>query len=878
MTKEMLQIRPHFTHIGKVEDSINWVKRDAMIKKADGTVIFKQEGVEFPDFWSESAVKIVADKYFRGILGSDKRENSLKQIVNRVVDTVTKWGVDYGYFDEKNGAIFNMELKFLIYHQMYCFNSPVWFNIGIESKPQISACFIQSVQDNMKSIMELVTNEAFIFKNGSGSGTNFSNLRGKNECLSGGGKASGPLSFMKGYDAFAGIIKSGGKTRRAAKIALLDVDHLDIVDFIDSKRIEEEKALSLIQTGYSEKFEDENGAYQSVSFQNENHSVVVNDKFMQAVINDESWTLMPRGTDKSLKKVVRARLIFDRICQAAHSCGDPGLFFFDASNKYHTCPESGAIRACNPCAEFIDIDDSACNLASFNLKKFFKEFTKESVDDFRQAIYIATVAQEIIIDRGSYPTERIEENAKLHRQLGVGFSNLGALLMYHGHPYDSEDGRNIASCIASLLTGTVYETSGLIARLKGPFRKFKDNKDHMKKVLELHKESTSQIKNNYPVLQEAVIDTWESVLDLFKKFGMRNSKATVLAPSGTISFMMDCDTFGVEPELYLLKSKTLVGGGTMPMVNDTIGEALVNLGYEEKQVNKITAFLQENKTLDGCPALKKQDLPVFDTAYGSFKGGRTISMEGHVNMLAALQPFISGGISKTINLPSECTVEDFSKAFIMAYKAGLKAIIMYREDSKGSQPLNADRKDANKTSAITPMSAMVMPQKRSMPAERQAWCHGFSIGGHKIYLHMGFFQDGTLGEIFLRAAKEGSTMNGFLDAIAVLTSTSLQWGVPLNVIVNRLAHTTFEPNGYTGNKDIGYAKSIVDYVFRYIEKYVQREKKTVIQEEEHLMDIAVSTTGTGATYGPPCTNCGAIMVRVGTCYYCDSCFTSMGCS
>ncbi|HEC72377.1 MAG: vitamin B12-dependent ribonucleotide reductase [Candidatus Thorarchaeota archaeon] len=874
----MIEIKPHFSE-EDIEDSINWVKRDAKIKDKDGNIIFQQEGVEFPDFWSDRAVKIVTDKYFRGILGTPERETSLRQVVSRVVNTITAWGLADGYFDENTSKVFSNELKYLLYYQYAAFNSPVYFNVGIDEHPQVSACFIQGVEDSMESIMELAYNEAFVFKGGSGTGSNLSNLRGKEENLSGGGKASGPLSFMKGYDAFAGVIKSGGKTRRAAKMTILDVDHLDIFDFVKSKMREEEKIVALVKEGYSPRFEDEDSAPNIVAFQNENHSVRAFDKFMELVEADGDWLLYPR-TDKAIKPVkVKARELFNDICLSAHACGDPGFIFDGVLNRYHTCPNSGRIKATNPCGEYTDIDDSACNLASMNLKRFIV-YTPEGfyfdVDSYIKAIFLVSLAQEIMVSRASYPTSKIEVNAKAHRQLGLGYCNLGATLMYCGLPYDSDEGRALAAAISSLSTASVYWMSTNVASVKGSFAKFEINKDDMRRVLSTHRNNIeTKVQTNIHSVQE-IIDTafelWNSVLTSFDEHGMRNSKATVLAPTGTISFMMDADTTGVEPELFLIKNKTMVGGGVVRLTNETIGQALVNLGYNESDRKKTMKYLDENESLDSCPCLSEEHLAIFDASYTSKTGGRRISTEGHVKMLGAIQPHISGGISKTVNLPREATVQDVYDTFMLSYKLGVKAVTIFREDSKSSQPLTAKEKEEEKTEKIERKYG-----KKPLPDECKSFRQKFKIENHKIYLHGGFYNDGTLGEIFIRTSKEGSFMIGMLDTIAVLTSTCLQYGVPLKILVTKFSHVAFDPSGYTGRSDIPHAKSIVDLIFRYLNRYVSRE-----EEQEDKVEIEeieeIQYEDEKSSENPPCSNCGHIMVRRGTCYFCDECFSSSGCS
>lgn len=1227
-----IEIKPHFCE-GDPANDINWTKRDATIKDRDGNIIFRQDEVEFPDFWSDRAVKIVTDKYFSGIIGTNKRETSLKHVVNRIVDTITKWGIKDDYFDSDVAKIFSNELKYLLYNQYAAFNSPVYFNVGIKEKPQCAACFLVDVDDSIESIMELATTEAMIFKSGSGAGSNLSNLRGRDEHLSGGGKASGPVSFMKGYDAFAGIIKSGGATRRAAKCVILDIDHLDIKEFINCKMIEEQKIRALIKEGYSSNFEDENSAPSIVAFQNGNHSVRVFDKFMDAVINDGLWYLKS-VSDKSIKSIeIKARELFMDICKATYECGDPGLFFSDVSNSYHTCPKSGEIKGTNPCLhgstlmqtskglipikelvnkefkivdergkfkkakgiysgkkktikitfsnglelivtpdhkialdglinkkgiinsndklefknsnelndkiairmsvndvdfnnnqnimcvdalllgyglgngspnreqifdnsnsyhnarifirsdgyddevaeifkkrfddyllefesnnsspylvseefgelwnkysvvdrvynryiskyflesnkkilamflkglfsangnvlvkynkvqlktsskklaqqvvqilsmygirsnigynestnvefsndiykckesynitisssylnnfkkyigfvqkskinklnkiikkninnkyynkiyvksikyygicnvydfivesdnhcggaggilvhncfEIVNIPDSSCNLVSMNLKRFVS-YTIDNFDfdieSYIKAIFIMSLAQEIMISNASYPTKKITKNTLEHRQLGLGFTNLGALLMYCGLPYDSDEGRSLASAISSLTTASVYKMSTEVAKIKGQFDRLEDNREDMKKVLVKHQKNVEKIKTNIDNIQDIINSSyylWNSVLEDFDKTGIRNSQATACAPTGTISFMMDADTTGVEPELFLIKTKTMVGGGVIKIVNETIGQSLINLKYNESNRKKIMKYLHENETLDGCPYIKDSHIAIFDTSYTAKPGGRRISTEAHVKMLGAIQPHISGGISKTVNVPREATIQDIWDTYLLAYKLGVKAISIFREGSKSSQPLTI--KEEEKVEKVEKQYS-----KRSLPDERDAKNIRFKLENYVFYLNCGFYNDGTLGEIFIRTAKEGSMVSGLLDTLAILTSISLQYGVPLKVLVNKFSHVKFEPSGFTGRKDIPYAKSIVDLIFRYLDKYIPREEQLEKIEENFDEEGIISSDNR------ICSNCGNLMIRRGTCYYCNECFESSGCS
>lgn len=873
MGKDRIEITPHFVSSeSDLEDMLNWVKRDAIIKSADGKIIFEQKDVEFPKFWSDIAVAVVADKYFRGERGTEEREYSLKQLCNRVVDTITQWGIELGYFDQENAAIFNLEMKYLIYNQYYAFNSPVWFNVGIEEHPQVSACFIQGVEDDMESIMDLAYKEAMIFKGGSGSGTNFSKLRSSTELLSGGGRASGPVSFMKGHDAFSGVIKSGGKTRRAAKMAILDISHPDIMQFILCKDKEERKAAALVAAGYNPDFNDEDGAYSSVAFQNENHAVRVSDAFMRRVKEDGEWSLYAVKSGEFIRKY-KARDIFNAICECAHNCGDPGIQFDDTINAFHTTPHCGKIRATNPCSEYMHVDDSACNLGSHNLKRHVSK-TRDgfSIDimSLVKAVRLSALAQEILVDKASYPTKQIRENARRLRQLGVGYCNLGTLLMYCGLPYDSDAGRSLAASITSLMTASVYHTSALMSAVKGSFDAYDENESEINMVLNMHYAACKEIDCSSGQTKEivsAASSMWEDCMDLVEERGLRNSQATLLAPTGTIGIMMDCDTTGVEPETSIIKYKTLVGGGSVKMVNKTIGPAFHNLGYSDIEISKITEYLYNNEELEKCPVLKDEHLPVFDCALGTNKSARVIRPQGHVKMLAAIQPHISGGISKTVNMPSSSTVKDVYDTFMLAFDLGVKCVTVYREGSKSSQPLNVRKTDKKGDST--------KPRRRQMPEERKAIVHKFSIGGiYKGYLTVGFYPDGTPGEIFIESAKAGSTMNGLLDCFATMVSIGLQHNVPLHKIVGKFAHISFAPDGFTTNPDIGYARSIVDYVARFLERYVEHtddvERKEVVS--------SLPTTAAFTSDAPPCSRCGAIMVRSGTCYKCLTCGETSGCS
>lgn len=860
-------------------DTVRWVVADAVIKGDDGKDVFRQEGVEFPDFYSQSAINVIASKYFRGTLGKETREKSLKTMISRVVDTITMWGEKDGYFKDHEEAMeFRDELKYLILHQYGTFNSPVWFNVGVEEKPQCSACFINSVQDTMESILNLAKIEGMLFKYGSGTGTNFSTLRSSKERLSGGGVASGPVSFMKGYDAFAGVIKSGGKTRRAAKMVILNCDHPDIVEFVESKYKEEKKAQALIAMGYDGSFGGE--AYSSVFFQNANHSVRVTDDFMKAVVEDKEWHLKA-VTTKEVLETIRAKELFRKIAEAAHACGDPGLQFDTTVNAWHTCPNSGRINASNPCSEFMFLDDSACNLASLNLMKFLREDGSFDCDAFKHAVGVFITAQEIIVSNASYPTEAIARNSEKFRPLGLGYANLGATLMRLGFPYDSEQGRAWAGAITAIMTGEAYAQSARIAKVKGPFEEFKRNQEPMLEVIKKHRKHLSEVR--FDLIEESLkkeaFKVWDEALELGKKFGFRNAQVTLLAPTGTIGFKMDCDTTGIEPELALVKYKNLVGGGTMKIVNQTVPKALERLGYKEHEIKAIVAYLEEKNTIEGAPYLKNEHLPVFDCAFRPVGGNRCISVEGHVKMMAAVQPFLSGAISKTVNMPSDATIEDVERIFMMAWKLGLKAIAIYRDGSKKAQPVVTKTEKEEKEKQPERWE----PVRRKLPDERKSITHKFSIAGLDGYITVGMYEDGTPGEIFITIAKQGSVISGLMDCFATAVSIALQYGVPLRVLVEKFAHVRFEPSGYSSNPQIGYAKSIVDYIFRWLALKFLTEKingskdvdleATLKNPEPVQVDLFHNQED-----APPCSVCGFIMVRSGSCYKCPNCGATSGCS
>ncbi|HXG39472.1 MAG TPA: vitamin B12-dependent ribonucleotide reductase [Candidatus Limnocylindrales bacterium] len=821
-------------------DEVAWELRTASIANEAGKVVFEQRDVEVPAFWSQLATNVVVSKYFRGHIGTPERERSVKQLIDRVVNTICGWAERQRYFATPDDLeTFRAELTHLLLHQKMSFNSPVWFNVGIEPKPQCSACFINSVEDNMGSIMDLAKTEAMLFKYGSGAGVNLSPIRSSKERMSGGGIASGPVSFMKGYDAFAGVIKSAGKTRRAAKMVILDVDHPDILEFIDSKANEEKKAWALIEAGYDPSFTGE--AYGSVFFQNANHSVRVTDEFMRAVVEDRDWTVRavttgePLGTD-------RAREIWRRIAEAAWLCGDPGVQYDTTINDWHTCANTDRIYASNPCSEFMFLNDTACNLASLNLMKFVRDDGEFDVEGFRHAARVTITAQEIIVDNASYPTPKIEENSHRFRPLGLGYANLGALLMSRGLPYDSDEGRNFAATVTAIMHGEAYRQSAIIARDHGgPFVEFETNREPFLRVIRKHRDAAYRIPTaGVPTeMATAVHRLWDETLELGEKYGYRNAQVTVLAPTGTIAFMMDCDTTGIEPDIALIKYKKLVGEGYLKIVNTTVPLALRRLGYSPEQVEEIVAYVNERETIEGAPHLRPEHLPVFDCAFKPVNGERSIHYMGHVRMMAAVQPFLSGAISKTVNMPESATVEDIENVYLEGWRLGLKAIAIYRDGSKKSQPLMAGKKTSDEAAAkeieqlrrqlAAAQAEAQKPHRRRLPAERQAITHKFEIAGHEGYITVGLYPDGQPGEIFLKMAKEGSTVSGLMDSFATAISLALQYGVPLRDLVNKFAHVRFEPSGFTGNQEIPIAKSIVDYIFRWLgSRFLSAEDKAML--------------------------------------------------
>lgn len=910
-------------------DSIVWEKRTAKIERGDGTVVFEQKDVEVPSFWTQTATDIVASKYFRGRLGSSERETSARQMVDRVVNEIVRWGYEDGYFASIVDAdSFGEDLRWILINQYAAFNSPVWFNVGTTEHPQCSACFILSVEDSLDSILKWGHDEGKIFQKGSGSGANLSRLRGSMESLSRGGKSSGPVSFMKLSDGVANSIRSGGTTRRAAKMVVLDVDHPDIKDFIYCKKVAEDMVKIMTQGGIKNSLTgDLFDPYTMIPYQNANNSVRVTDDFMRAVENDEDWNLTAR-TDGRVIQTMKAREIMSWIADAAWASADPGMQYDTTINSWNTAANTGRINASNPCSEYMHLDNSACNLASLNLLKFLKEGAKFDVDLFKKAVDVVILAQEILVSRSSYPTKEITENAHAFRELGLGYANLGALLMVLGLPYDSDMGRHFAAQITSLMSGEAYRMSALIADSKGPHSGYTVNREPMLNVLKKHQAAAERAYNeallggmNDESLLNASHQVWHETLELAEKYGVRNSQISVLAPTGTIAFLMDCATTGVEPDIALVKYKKLVGGGVLKLVNNQVPMALRRLGYSNQEVDSILEYIQENDTIEGAPGLKEKDLPVFDCAFKAANGERSISYMGHLKMMSAVQPFISGAISKTINLPNDASVEDVKEVFIQGWKLGLKAIALYRDGCKTIQPLNV-KKDADTAEAKT-TEAAIDPlieksngyTRRKLPDDRPAFTHKFNVGGHEGYINVGFYPD-TLkpGETFITIAKEGSAVSGLLDTIATLTSVSLQSGVPLKVLVKKFKDTRFDPSGFTENPDIPTAKSIVDYVFRYLGmKYLSHEDKVEIfgpevadampDFKEHILNgkpkavvaevsetekIEIKTeikvameqhqpgvVGKTSADAPVC-QCGTLMVRAGACYSCPNCFATTG--
>jgi ribonucleoside-diphosphate reductase alpha chain len=899
--KTGLTLERYFTRPGvDPYDEIDWESRSAIIVNEKGKVVFEQTNVEIPKFWSQMATNVVVSKYFRGPLGNPQREHSVKQLIGRVVDTVTAWGKADGYFaGAEDAQIFADELTHILVHQKACFNSPVWFNCGIEEKPQCSACFILSVDDTMESILDWYRKEGIIFKGGSGSGVNLSRIRSAREQLAGGGTASGPVSFMKAADASAGVIKSGGKTRRAAKMVILNADHPDIEEFIKCKVEEEKKAWALIEAGYDSSLDGP--AYGSVFFQNANNSVRVTDDFMQAVLEDREWQTR-FVKDGKVADTYKARDLLRMIAEGTYFCGDPGMQFDTTINDWHTCSNTGRINASNPCSEYMHLDNSACNLASLNLLKFLRDDGGFDVESFRRTVDIIILAQDILVDNASYPTPEIGVNAHKFRELGMGYANLGALLMSLGLPYDSDAGRAYAAAITALMSGEGYLQSARTAKSLEPFEGYSTNRQPMLRVLSKHRSSAYKISTSHVPLDllTAAREVWDQTCKEAEAHGVKNSQISVLAPTGTIAFMMDCDTTGVEPDIALVKYKKLVGGGLLKIVNHTVPRALKRLGYDVKQIQEIMEYIEEHETIEGAPHLKDDDLPVFDCAFKPANGSRSIQYMGHLRMMGAVQPFISGAISKTINMPSDVTVDEIIQAYMEGWKLGVKAVAVYRDGSKRTQPLNTSKDEGKASKAEVKESR---PLRRKLPDERKSYTHKFDIAGHEGYITAGMYEDGAPGEIFIVMSKEGSTISGLMDSFATAISIALQYGVPLKALVDKFSHMRFEPSGFTKNPNIPIAKSIMDYIFRwlatkFLDGAAQQEVGVIKEngEEEDGADKKVAQLASVAPRGgapvatissvtslyqqdaPPCPDCGAIMIRSGACYKCMNCGAVSGCS
>jgi ribonucleoside-diphosphate reductase alpha chain len=888
---------------------VEWEMRTASIVGEGGKMVFEQRDVEVPKLWSQTATNVVVQKYFRGQLGTPDRERSVRQLISRVADTITSWGMKEGYFaDQESADNYRAELRHLLVSQKMSFNSPVWFNVGIEAEPQCSACFINQVEDTMESILGLAKTEGMLFKYGSGTGTNLSPLRSSKELLVGGGTASGPVSFMKGFDAFAGVIKSGGKTRRAAKMVILNIDHPDIEDFIWCKAKEEKKAWALIDAGYDGSFDGE--AYKSVFFQNSNNSIRVTDEFMEAVQKDREWTTRA-VRDGQTVGTFKARELWRAISQAAWECGDPGMQYDTTVNSWHTCSGTDRINASNPCSEYMFLDNSACNLASLNLRRYMTADGTFEIESFKKAVEITVLAQEIIVGSAKYPTKAIEENSLRFRPLGLGYANLGSLLMSLGLPYDSAPARAWCGAITALMTGWAYRTSAVIARdVTGPFAGYQENEQPFLGVMKKHRYHTERVDATYvpEELLSSARSAWDEAINVGSEHGFRNAQASVLAPTGTIGFMMDCDTTGIEPDIALIKYKRLVGGGMIKIVNNTTEEALARLGYDEDQRKAIVEYIDREETIEGAPGLSDEHLPVFDCAFRAANGTRSIHYMGHIRMMAAAQPFISGAISKTVNQPADASVEDMENAYMEAWKAGLKAIAVYREGCKRTQPVSTSKTDPGLQRAQATAAAQSLV-RRKLPDERHSLTHKFSVGGHEGYIHVGLYDSGEPGEIFIRMAKEGSTISGLMDSFATAVSLALQHGVPLRLLVDKFSRMRFEPSGFTGNPELPRATSVMDYLFRWLgSKFLRSEDEAEGTEESKPSESAapaalpssspvvvldqtlqivqtVAKPSTPSMYGflvrtdaPTCPECGSIMVPNGSCHKCTNCGTTSGCS
>lgn len=942
-------------------DTVEWELRSAGIKDENGDLLFEQKDCEIPSTWSQLATNVVVSKYFYGENGTSERERSVRQLIHRVTRTIADWGIADGYFaTPEDGERFYRDLTWLCLHQHGAFNSPVWFNVGLShiygvkgakcnwhwdpetctvkmpenpyEYPQGSACFIQSCDDNMEDIMRLATSEAMLFKFGSGTGTDLSTIRSYREKLSGGGKPSGPLSFMRVYDQIAAVVKSGGKTRRAAKMQSLKVWHPDILEFIECKWKEEKKAHTLIASGqYESNFNGE--AYSSILFQNANLSVRVTDEFMETVEKDGMWHTRWVTDPSHAGPTYEAKKLLSRMAECAWQCGDPGVQYDTTINRWHTCPNSGRINASNPCSEYMFLDNTACNLASINLMKFRREDGTLDIERFESACRLFFIAQEILVDHASYPTDRIALNSHLFRPLGLGYSNLGSLLMSNGIPYDSDAALGLCGAVTALLHGAANRTSVELARVKGPFEGYAVNREPFLRVMQMHRDAVEKIDDAAPrYLKEAARKLWDEVLQSGRRNGFRNAQATVLAPTGTISFLMDCDTTGIEPDIALVKYKQLAGGGMLKIVNNTVPSALRKLGYDDHQVQSVVKYIDQQDTIEGAPHLKDADLAVFDCAFKPANGVRSISWQAHVRMMAAAQPFISGAISKTVNMPAETTPQDIADAYMWGWKLGLKALAIYRDGSKMSQPLNT-KSEGEKASE----KSASRPRRERLPDTRTSVTHKFNLAGHEGYVTVGLYPDGRPGELFITMAKEGSTVGGLMDAFGTAISISLQYGVPLEALVNKFSHMRFEPMGHTTNPDIRIAKSLVDYIFRWLgitfldgyrEAAGLAPKKLADEISGNKPNAASPSTSTSGTAingngaavahlpvssngngkasflpssstdddesgsvtsrneqfasfqsdAPSCDNCGAITVRNGNCYLCHNCGNSMGCS
>src|SRR4051794_38282614 len=935
-----LSIQRRFTTAGVHPfDQVEWERRTASVGS------FTQEDVEFPASWSQNATNIVAQKYFRGQLGNPAREHSVKQMIGRVAGTIARWGRELGYFGtDEDAQAFEDELTYVLLHQMAAFNSPVWFNVGFEEQPQCSACFILSVDDTMESILDWNTREGMIFRGGSGSGINLSNIRGSMEPLAKGGAASGPGSFMRGADAWAGAIKSGGKTRRAAKMVVLDVDHPDVREFIWCKAKEEDKAAALRDAGFDMSIDGD--GFTSIQYQNANNSVRVTDDFMHAVEADEEWRLIARKTGEPVGEPLQARELMREIAEAAWRCADPGVQYDTTINQWHTCPASGRINASNPCSEYMHVDDSACNLSSINLMKFRRPDGSFDTPSFEHVVDVMLLAQEIIVGPSSYPTEAIGVNARAFRQLGLGYANLGAFLMANGMPYDSDAGRGTAAAITALMTGRAYAQSAKVAAAIGPYERYDENRGPHNAVMRMHRDASHAIPDSTcadTALLEAARTSWQEAVELGDRFGYRNAQVTVLAPTGTISFLMDCDTTGIEPDFSLVKFKELVGGGQMTIANRTVPMALSTLGYDDAAIEQIEAHVNEHATIVGAPGLADEHLPVFDVAVGQ----RAISHMGLIKMMGAVQPFLSGAISKTVNMPHEATVEDIADAYLQAWRLGVKALAIYRDGSKPAQALRTESQEAKPVASVDDAKAAAealgerlyseteveelltkaraeVATRRRMPRERQSLTHKFSVGGHEGYVTAGMYEDGTVGEIFLTdIGKEGSTLRGMMNSFATAISIALQYGVPLETLVQKFAYMRFEPEGITMNSEIPFAKSMPDYIMRwlasrFLDADTQEELGILTPEvrarkmaEETALSTSSDTAGpstgpptaqpsvgstplpaataltetppvvpaklSGLDLGPACNQCGGMMQRTGSCYTCSSCGNTTGC-